>query len=150
MNRRKFIATSIAAGAAATLDSTTAKAAGKKTVKILGVSCSPRKGKTTATAVKVALDAAKEADSRHPQLKFDRLSALTLTLAYSINLPLIRKRFKPKSLERELALPTYVVFLDSQERALKEKHRFITVEDTSLTIFKWWTTIWPFCAPAVK
>lgn len=64
MNRRKFFTTSIAAGAAATLASTTAKAADKKSVKILGVSCSPRKGKTTATAVKAALDAAKEVDPR--------------------------------------------------------------------------------------
>lgn len=64
MNRRKFISTSIAAGAAATLGSTTAKAADKKSVGILGVSCSSRKGKTTATAVKVALDAAKEVDPR--------------------------------------------------------------------------------------
>ncbi len=64
MNRRKFIATSIATGAAAALGSTTAKAANKKSVRILGISCSPRKGKTTATSVKVALDAAKEVDSR--------------------------------------------------------------------------------------
>ena len=64
MNRRKFIATSIATGAAATLASTTAKAADKKSVRILGISCSPRKGKTTATSVKVALDAAKEVDPR--------------------------------------------------------------------------------------
>lgn len=64
MNRRKFFTTSIAAGAAATLASTTAKAADKKSVKILGVSCSPRKGRTTATAVKAALDAAKEVDPR--------------------------------------------------------------------------------------
>jgi multimeric flavodoxin WrbA len=64
MNRRKFIAMSIAAGAATTLTSNTASAANKKSVKIVGVSCSPRKGKTTATAVKVALDAAKEVDPR--------------------------------------------------------------------------------------
>lgn len=64
MNRRKFIASSIATGAAATLASTTAKAADKKSVKILGVSCSPRKGKTTATAVQAALDAAKQVDPR--------------------------------------------------------------------------------------
>jgi len=64
MNRRNFLSTSFAAGAAATLASTTAKAAEKKSVKILGVSCSPRKGKTTATAVKAALDAAKEVDPR--------------------------------------------------------------------------------------
>ncbi|MFC1634572.1 flavodoxin family protein [Planctomycetota bacterium] len=70
MNRRKFIATSIATGAAATLTSSTASAADKKSVKILGVSCSPRKGKTTATSVKVALDAAKEVD---PRIRVDML-----------------------------------------------------------------------------
>lgn len=64
MNRRKFIATSIATGTAAILTSSTASAADKKSVKILGVSCSPRKGKTTATSIKVALNAAKEVDSR--------------------------------------------------------------------------------------
>ncbi len=64
MNRRNFLSTSVAAGAAATLASTTAKAADKKSVKILGVSCSPRKGKTTATAVQAALNAAKEVDPR--------------------------------------------------------------------------------------
>jgi multimeric flavodoxin WrbA len=35
-----------------------------KSLTILGISCSPRKGKTTATAVKAALNAAKEVDSR--------------------------------------------------------------------------------------
>jgi multimeric flavodoxin WrbA len=64
MNRRNFLSTSFAAGAAATLASTTTKAADKKSVKILGVSCSPRKGKTTATAVKAALDAARQVDPR--------------------------------------------------------------------------------------
>jgi len=64
MNRRNFLSTSFAAGATATLASTTTKAADKKSVKILGVSCSPRKGKTTATAVQAALNAAKEVDPR--------------------------------------------------------------------------------------
>jgi len=35
-----------------------------KPVKILGIACSPREGKTTATAVKTALEAAKAVDSR--------------------------------------------------------------------------------------
>lgn len=58
MNRRKFISTSIAAGAAATLASATANAADNKSIKILGVSCSPRKGKTTAAALSICLQAA--------------------------------------------------------------------------------------------
>jgi len=63
MNRRKFITTSIATGAVASIASSTTSAADKESVKILGISCSPRKGKTTATAVQVALDAASEIDS---------------------------------------------------------------------------------------
>ena len=63
MNRRKFIANTLAAGTAVSISSTTTKAGDSKSVKILGISCSPRKGKTTATAVKAALDAAKKVDS---------------------------------------------------------------------------------------
>ncbi len=64
MNRRKFMAASLAAGAAGTLAQGPAYAAKANSVKILGISCSPRKGKTTATAVKTALAAAKEVDRR--------------------------------------------------------------------------------------
>jgi len=63
MNRRKFIAKTLTAGAAISIAPATAKAATPKQIKVLGVSCSPRKGKTTATAVKAALDAAKKVDS---------------------------------------------------------------------------------------
>jgi len=62
MNRRNFISKSLAAGAAATLASGAAEAAQSGSVKIIGVSCSPRKGKTTATAVEAALAAAKKVD----------------------------------------------------------------------------------------
>lgn len=64
MNRRKFITKTLAAGTAVSISSTTANAGDRNSVKILGISCSPRRGKTTATAVKVALDAAKKVDSR--------------------------------------------------------------------------------------
>ena len=64
MNRRNFISKSLAAGAAATLASGASASAQSGSVKIVGVSCSPRKGKTTATAVKAALDAAKKVDPR--------------------------------------------------------------------------------------
>ena len=64
MDRRNFISKSLAAGAAATLASGPAEAAQSGSVKIVGVSCSPRKGKTTATSVKAALDAAKKVDPR--------------------------------------------------------------------------------------
>jgi len=64
MNRRNFISKSLAAGAAATLASGAAESAQLGNVRIVGVSCSPRKGKTTATAVNAALDAAKKVDPR--------------------------------------------------------------------------------------
>lgn len=64
MNRRKFTSSAFAAGVAATLSLQPAESAQSGSKRIVGISCSPRKGKTTATAVKVALDAAKKTDSR--------------------------------------------------------------------------------------
>ncbi len=64
MDRRKFLATTLASTGTLAAASTSGAAESRKTVKIVGVSCSPRKGKTTATAVRVALDAAKEVDHR--------------------------------------------------------------------------------------
>jgi len=61
MDRRMFVRQGLAMGAGM------AAAAPRRRdgkVVILGVSCSPRKGKTTATSVKAALDAAKAVDPR--------------------------------------------------------------------------------------
>ncbi len=64
MDRRKFLATTLAAGAATSMTAPMATAQESKAIRIVGVSCSPRKGKTTATAIQVALDAAKAVDPR--------------------------------------------------------------------------------------
>jgi multimeric flavodoxin WrbA len=64
MDRRSFLTTTLTASAAASMTSPAAAAQGDKTVRIVGVSCSPRKGKTTATAIQVALDAARTVDPR--------------------------------------------------------------------------------------
>jgi len=64
MNRRKFLATTVTAGTSLSMASTTAEAQDNKPIRIVGVACSPRKGKTTATSVKVALEAAKGVDPR--------------------------------------------------------------------------------------
>lgn len=66
VNRRNFLGIAGTAAVAAATASAQASnnAPNAKAVRILGVSCSPRKGKTTATAVKAALDAAKEVDPR--------------------------------------------------------------------------------------
>ena len=65
VNRRNFLATAgVAAVAASATSVVGAEAGGGKTVKILGVACSPRKGMTTAKAVQSALDAARAVDPR--------------------------------------------------------------------------------------
>jgi multimeric flavodoxin WrbA len=65
MDRRGFLTTGLAAGAGiVSADTATASKQSSGKIKILGISCSPRKGKTTATAVNVALEAAKTVDSR--------------------------------------------------------------------------------------
>ena len=65
VTRRNFIATAGAAAVAATSTASLAAEAGSgKTLKIIGISCSPRKGMTTAKAVQTALDAAKSVSAR--------------------------------------------------------------------------------------
>jgi multimeric flavodoxin WrbA len=65
MDRRNFLASGLAATAAlGSIRPATSKETDSKEVRIVGVSCSPREGKTTATAVKAALDAARTVDPR--------------------------------------------------------------------------------------
>jgi len=65
VTRRNFLATAgVAALAATSTSALAAESGGGKTLKILGISCSPRKGMTTAKAVQAALDAAKGVDPR--------------------------------------------------------------------------------------
>jgi multimeric flavodoxin WrbA len=60
MNRREFLTTTLAAGTTGSAAST-AVAGERKAVKILGISCSPRQGKTTAAALRICLEAAQAA-----------------------------------------------------------------------------------------
>jgi hypothetical protein len=64
MDRRAFLNSSLAAGAVVAGIGSEGLAAEDNKVKILGISCSPRKGKTTATAIQVALNAAKTVSPR--------------------------------------------------------------------------------------
>jgi len=63
MDRRTFLNTSVMAGAAAMSVTGAAQAADQATKTLLGIACSPRQGKTTATSVKVALDAAAQVNA---------------------------------------------------------------------------------------
>lgn len=66
VTRRSFLTAAGAAALAATSSTAAlaANAASGKILKIIGVSCSPRRGMTTATAVQTALDAAKSTNAR--------------------------------------------------------------------------------------
>jgi multimeric flavodoxin WrbA len=63
MDRRNFLTKGAAATAVFASLSSSSNAAESKTARIVGVSCSPRKGKTTAMAVKAAIDAAQSVNS---------------------------------------------------------------------------------------
>jgi hypothetical protein len=65
VTRRNFLASAgVAALAASSASALAAESPDAKAVKILGVSCSPRNGMTTAKAVQAALDAARAVDAR--------------------------------------------------------------------------------------
>jgi multimeric flavodoxin WrbA len=64
VTRRNFLAAAGVAALATSLAHGAPEAGKGKAVKIVGISCSPRKGMTTANAVQAALDAAKAVDPR--------------------------------------------------------------------------------------
>ncbi len=64
LNRRTFLATAGASALATGLACGAEETSKGKSVRILGIACSPRKGMTTAKAVQTALDAAKAVDAR--------------------------------------------------------------------------------------
>jgi multimeric flavodoxin WrbA len=68
----------MAVGAAALGMTAVAQAAEEKPLTILGIACSPRQGKTTATSVKVALDAAAQV---HSSIKTELIDLGALTFS---------------------------------------------------------------------
>ena len=79
MNRRTFFLNTGATMGAAALGATgMAQAADQSDVMLLGIACSPRRGKTTATSVQAALDAATQANARIKTELID-LGALTFS-----------------------------------------------------------------------
>lgn len=91
LSRRGFLeaaGTAVVAGAAVSVG--TAKAAEKPSagkVKIVGVCCSPRKGKTTAAAMRVCLDAAKAA-SPDVEVELIELAGLKIPGEVAAGVPL--------------------------------------------------------------
>jgi multimeric flavodoxin WrbA len=64
LTRRNFLAAAGAAALATSLTNGAESPSNGKSVKILGIACSPRKGMTTAKSVQAALDAAQATDPR--------------------------------------------------------------------------------------
>jgi len=83
VSRRGFVR-KVGAGIAASVAVTpaahglAADSAPLKPVKILGIACSPRKGKTTASAVQIALDAAKAVDPEHIEVELIELAGMRI------------------------------------------------------------------------
>ncbi len=79
VTRRNFLATAgVAAMAATTVSTFAAESGGGKMLKILGISCSPRKGMTTAKAVQAALDAARQLDMQRIEVELIDLGGLNI------------------------------------------------------------------------
>jgi len=87
LGRREFLGVAGAAAAAAAANAADAPEA-PKGVKIVGISCSPRKGKTTSAAVQICLDAAK-AVSPSVEVELIELAGLAIpgSVAAGVALP---------------------------------------------------------------
>jgi multimeric flavodoxin WrbA len=84
LTRRDFISNSVAAGAAATV---APAAASDGIIKILAISCSPRKGRTTTTALGVCLQAVKEVDPKI-ETELIELAGLKINGSVAAGIPL--------------------------------------------------------------
>lgn len=91
-NRRKFLsATGIGIATATTLSSAAASAASvadTKTLKIVAVSGSPRAGKTTAAALRIALEAAQAVDPQRIETELIELAGLKMNGDMAAGIPL--------------------------------------------------------------
>jgi multimeric flavodoxin WrbA len=90
VTRRDFVKNSVAAGAvvaATTVTASQAAAPAEGAVKILAISCSPRQGKTTATALGVCLQAAKEVSPRI-ETELIELAGLKINGSVAAGIPL--------------------------------------------------------------
>ena len=93
-NRRKFLqAAGVGAAAAAAVHASVAVASAEsastaKRIKIIGISGSPRKGKTTAAALKIALEAAKAADPERIETELIELADMKLNGNMAAGIPL--------------------------------------------------------------
>ena len=95
VTRRDFVKNSVAAGAvvaaATTVTASQAAAPADGAIKILAISCSHRKGKTTAAALGVCLQAAKEVGPRI-ETELIELAGLKIDGSVAAGIPLAPRR----------------------------------------------------------
>ncbi len=137
LTRRGFLGvTGAAVAAGAATGAATAQAAdaggnaGKKTIKILAISGSPRKGKTTATALQVCLDAAKAVDPDHVEVELIELAEMRIDGALAVAPPseqnddftkLIPKLTDPKVAGIIVGSPVYFGNMSSLAKAFFDR-----------------------------
>jgi len=84
VTRRRFLraaGTGVVAGAAAGTAASAASAENAQAsaaIKIIGIACSPRKGKTTAAALRICLDAARAVDPRRIEVELIELAGMKI------------------------------------------------------------------------
>jgi len=136
VTRRDFVRNSVAAGAAVAAAVTPAAASqpaatSDGTIKIVAISCSPRKGKTTAAALGVCLQAAKEVSPRI-ETELIELAGLKINGSVAAGIPLaegerddfptlIPKLADPKVLGIIIGTPVYFGNMSSLCRAFLER-----------------------------
>ena len=91
MDRRNFLTKGVAATAVFASMSSSSNAAESRKVRIVGVSCSPRRGKTTSMAVKTALNAAQGVSSRIKTELID-LGGMNIS-GYTVDAELVKDDF---------------------------------------------------------
>ena len=133
VTRRDFVRNSVAAGAAVVAPAAMSQpaAAPDGTIKIVAISCSPRKGKTTATTLGVCLQAAKEVSPRIETELID-LAGLKINGCLAAGIPLaegerddfpnlVPKLADPKVRGLIIGTPVYFGNMSSLCRAFLER-----------------------------
>ncbi len=133
VTRRDFVRKSVAAGAAAVAPATASQPAASSdgSVKIIAISCSPRKGKTTATALGVCLQAAQEVSPRI-ETELIELAGLQINGSIAAGIPLaagerndfpalVPKLADPKVRGLIIGTPVYFGNMSSLCRAFLER-----------------------------
>jgi multimeric flavodoxin WrbA len=88
VNRRKFLLSAGLGAAAAAISQSASAQERSSRLKVVGVACSPRKGKTTAQALQIALDAAKGVAPDRIEIELVELAGLKIPGELAAGIPL--------------------------------------------------------------